>query len=191
MSKESRPGGWFKVYCDIRTSSAFMGLPESVAYDYFLFLSLQADGLFDESVPEEMAWQLRSSADRLSVSMDALSEAGLLVDGEIVDPRGRPMTGDSSADRSRRWRAREKAKAGDWLSGDGADPLEFARQMAKDECYLERTDPQIVDRTVRLLLDEGEEGEINDLLGRLAKIPRWRRRRDDLGELVRAHKEGS
>ena len=112
-----------------------------------------------------------------------------MIAGEVVDPRGRSLTVKTSSERVRRKREREKAGKFDELDRD--EQMRLARELTHMDWFLEKHNMGEAAPVVRFLLDNGEPGEVSDLLRRLSVIRRWTRRDDDVGELVRASKEGS
>ena len=91
MANERYPGEWFRAYRDIRHNRKFLSMPDAAQRDYFMFLALQADGEFDMSAPDDLAWGLGNvTAERVADSLARLEAAeGERAPGHVEHDRRR------------------------------------------------------------------------------------------------------
>lgn len=103
---------WFKLWAEFAFDPKIQSMDETLQRRYIMLLCLQCNGDLQQSTEEEIACALRLTLDEMTRTREILTRKGLLEDGWKIHgwDKRQSMT-DKSAERVRRFRARQKAES--------------------------------------------------------------------------------
>jgi hypothetical protein len=99
---------WFRMYAEFATDPKVQSMSETLQRRFIMFLCLQCADEFEKLSDEELAFALRITPEELAETKEAFTKKGLLADGKISKWNKRQYTSDSSTERVRKHRERQR-----------------------------------------------------------------------------------
>jgi hypothetical protein len=139
---------WFRMYSEFATDTKVQSMDETLQRRFIMFLCLHCAGEFEKLTDEELAFALRISAEELTKTKLVFEKKGFLVDGKIANWNKRQFKSDSSTERVREHRQRQR---------NGNETLQ---ERPQNQIQTQITDTEKTALPVRIATKVTPEGEM-------------------------------
>lgn len=163
---------WFRMYAEFATDAKVQSMPEVMQRRLVMMFCLRCSDVTVTLSDEELAFQLRISEEELAETKALFIRKGFIDETwEVLNWEKRQFASDSSAERTRAWRERQKQGKNDSVTSqeqprDGLDTDTDKKQKRKASCAEPQSDstPEVI----RIPVSGGEEFAV-----RQSRVDEW------------------